>query len=155
MASLAAAMFSSESWRCWVVLFASIPLYAIDWLIVASLAPCRSNSIGILRSICVGTSWLALSFASLSLSSFPSMLLCPLIHVNAVLADRLLSRYAAFWNHSAFRIPIHPWFSQFWRCVVKPSMTYFESDFISSGQNWGTFCIATITAASSPIWFDW
>ena len=61
-------------------LFSSMPLYAVACVSVANLAPCRSNSFGISRFSSSGATLFAPSLANLSLSSFPSMPLCPFTH---------------------------------------------------------------------------
>lgn len=94
------------------------------------------------------------SLARRSLSSFPSVPSCPLIHLKSVVAIRLRRTCAAYLKKSAFLIPIHPSFSHVGRWVVRPSMAYFESDIIVRGQNLGIDEAATMMAAISPTWLD-
>ncbi len=155
IASLVACMLSIVSGHGGFGLLSVMPRYAVFWSIVLIFAPCRSNSTGISRLSSSDTSFCAPSFTSLSLSSFPSIPLCPFTHLKDVLADLFFSRYAAFLNSAVLSIPIHPWSSHFLRFWVSPFMTYIESDAISRGMKCGVFCRAAITAASSPIWFDW
>ena len=135
-------------------LLVRIPLYARACVKVSNFAPCRSYSIGTSRGRTSGMFLIAPSFASLSLSSLPRSPLWPLTHLKKVGAVRLLSEYAAVLNRFAFLMPIHPLFSQFFRCFVRPSMTYFESVIIIRGQKVGIVVAALITAAISPTWFD-
>lgn len=60
----------------------------------------------------------------------------------------------ALWKKLALWILIQPWFSQLLRLTVSPSITYFESETISSGRERGMDAVAWITAAILPIWFD-
>ena len=131
-----------------------IPLYAIAWVMAASLAPCRSNLTGIARSMWSGSGSRAPSLASLSLSSFPSAPLCPFTHWNDVVAVLCFRVATAALKMAAFFTPIHPMSSQFLRCVVRPLMMYFESVIILSGQKVGMALAAAITVNSLPTWFD-
>lgn len=63
-------------------------------------------------------------------------------------------RKAALLKKVVFFIPIQPLFSQSFRCVVSPLITYFESVLITSGLKVGTLEAAWMTAATSPTWFD-
>jgi len=112
------------------------------------------NSGGIRRSSSSGIGFCAPSLASLSLSSFPWSPLCPLTHLKCVVAVWCLRRKAAFLKSGAFWTAIHLMSSQFVRCKVRPSITYFESECISKGMKVGRSCAALITATSSPTWFD-
>ncbi len=132
-----------------------IPLYAIAWVSVFSFAPCMSNSISMSRLIRLTSFFLAPSFARRSLPLLPLFPLCPLTHLKVVGVVWILSRWAAFWKWGAFLIPIQLQFSHVLRCVVRPFITYFESVNISSGWNGGVAFIASMTATSSPTWFDW
>ena len=78
--------------RVYGPLCSRMPLYAIACDKVASFAPCKSNSFGISRFSSSGFAFSAPSFASWSLPSFPSSLLCLFTHLNNVGADRLLRR---------------------------------------------------------------
>jgi len=110
-----------------------IPWYAFAYVRVASLAPLRSNSIGTFRSSTSGSCLFAPCLARWSLSLFPVVLLCPLIHWNVVWAGWYLNRCAAFLNSAVFFMLIQPSFSQFSRCVVNPSVMYLESVMILRG----------------------
>jgi len=110
-----------------------IPWYAFACVRVASLAPLRSNSIGTFRSSTSGSCLFAPCLARQSLSSFPVVPLCPLIHWNIVQAGQYLNRCTAFLNSAAFFMLIQPSFSQFSRYVVNPSVTYLESIMILRG----------------------
>ena len=109
-----------------------IPLYAIAWVSPGSLAPWRLKWFGMFNGITSISFLFTPSFTNLLLCSFPSSSLWPFTHLNLVGAVRRLSRNAACLNHSLFFIPIHPWFSQVFRCFVSPSITYLESIFIIS-----------------------
>lgn len=61
----------------------------------------------------------------------------------------------AFLNRFACLMPIHPIFSQVLSFSVSPSMTYFESVIIVSGQNGGVASAAFMIATISPTWLDW
>ncbi len=106
IASLVVCRFSMVPCRCGLGFFSLMPLYAVDWVIVASVTPCISNSVGIWRSSSSCCSFLALSFVSLSLSSFPFRLLWPFTQVKDVLADLRFNRYAAIFKSDAFWVPI-------------------------------------------------
>ena len=83
-------MFAVAGLVYWPLL-SSMPLYAITCVMVAKLALCRSNSFGMSRLSLSGVALFVPSLASWSLSSFPSMLLCPLTHWKAVGAEHFLS----------------------------------------------------------------
>src|SRR5712672_2324075 len=121
---------------------------------VANLVPCRSNSLGTSRGRVSSLGLFAPSLASWSLYSFPRVPLWPLTHWKLVVAERFQSRKAALLKRLAFLMPIHPWSSHVCRCVVRPSIAYFESDIIVSGQNPGVESVAAMMVASSPTWLD-
>src|SRR5260221_6146867 len=137
-----------------IFFLSSIPLYALACVSVASLAPCRSNSTGMSRSRISTWSLFAPCLAKRSLSSFPMVPLCPLTHCRAVLAALFLIKCMAFLKRGAFFIAIHPSFSHVSRCVVSPSITYFESVMIFRGWRGSATFSAAITAAISPTWLD-
>lgn len=95
-----------------------IPCYTVIWLIVASLAPYRSNLGGIRVSICFSMPFIAPSFASLSLSLFFSVSLWPFVQVKVIFANVCFRRYAATLKIQAFCTRIHPWSSHLCRCSV-------------------------------------
>jgi len=128
-----------------------ISMYANFCDIFVSFAPWMSKLRGTYVSILSGSVRCAPSFASLSALLFPSYLSCPLVHWNVVGAGHLLKWYATALKRVALAIPIQPMSSQFVRCVVSPSMTYFESVMIFRGVSMSADCRATSTADSSPI----
>ena len=124
--------------------FSRISAYAFACVRVANLAPYRSYSTGISRSSMSGIALVAPLFASLSLSSFPIVPLWPLTHCRVVLAEWCLSKWIVFRKSWAFFIFIHPSFSQVSRCVIRPSITYLESETILRGQNLGVELVAAV-----------
>lgn len=113
-----------------------------------------SNSGGIARFRWSGSGFCAPSLARASLCSFPLSPLWPLTHLKWVVVVRCFSKCAAFLKKFAFFILIQPASSHQLRCVVSPSMTYFESVTIMCGTKWGTVWMAAIVATSSPIWLE-
>jgi|SRR6267142_874482 len=120
---------------------------------VASLAPCRSNSLGIVSSRRSGSGFIAPSLASLSASSLPKELLWPFIHLKDVVVIRCLREAAAFLKKDAFFMPIQPSSSQELSESVSPLMVYFESEMMIRGKNFGIAEVA-LTIGLSHL-FGW
>ncbi len=89
--------------------------------------------------------------ASLSASSFPSLLLWPLVHFMTVLPFRCLILSIASQNHSLLLISVHPRSSQFGKFFVRPSIAYLESVVIRRLVSDGVSSTAFIIAYSSPV----
>ncbi len=121
---------------------------------VASLAPCRSNSLGISRSSASLCSFSAPCLANRSLCLLPRFSAWPLIHLKLVTVDLFLSRYAAFLKKGAFLTSVQPLSSQSPRWDVRPLMAYIKSIAIIIDWYLGIFSAAVIIAQISPIWFD-
>jgi hypothetical protein len=107
--------------------------YANDCVKADRRVPCISKCAGTSRLTVVAMGSVAPLLASLSLSLFPLLPLCPLTHWRYVGVDHLLSRYAALWNHFLLLMPIQPMSSHFWRWMVSPSIAYLESVLIIRG----------------------
>jgi hypothetical protein len=117
---------------------------------VVSFAPCRLNLFGISRLRRSRVCLRAPSLARRLLCSVPMESSWPLAHWSIVVADLWRRMDAAFLNSGAFFIPIQPWFSHAFRCVVRPSMAYLEVVTITRGCDLGVADTATIMAAISP-----
>lgn len=131
-----------------------MPWYVVAWVMVASFAPCRLNSLGTLSDRMLVSILSAPSLASWSLCSLPRTLSCPLIHLKSVVAIQLRRRKATCLKNSAFFTPIQLLSSQVGRCVVRPFIAYFESKMMVRGQNFGKELTAAMMAAISPTWLD-
>lgn len=118
--------------------------------VVLFFAPWTSKLRGTYVSMLSGIVRRTPSSASWSALSFPISPSCPLVHWNVVGAGRRLKWYAMALKRVALAIPIQPVSSQFFRCVVSPSMTYFESVMIFRGVSMSADCRATSTAIPLP-----
>ena len=94
--------FSSEVFLISGCFLSRMPLYAVACIRVDSFAPCMLNSLGISRFSRSGFHLFTPCLASISLSSLPWILSCPLIHCRVILADLCLIRCATFLKNSVF-----------------------------------------------------